>query len=106
MKKVISLEVPKTETEIQSEITKYLEKNGFRVYRMNSGRVGGVRLHPTGTPDLLAMRRGISIWIEVKKPGEEPTGDQKRIHKELRADGFKVYVVCSLEELLSYSNRG
>lgn len=93
----------KTETEIQKEIMDYLTLHGWVVYRMNSGRRAGTRLHDTGTPDLMAQKNGITIWIEVKRPGKKPTKAQLEAHQKIRDNGFKVYVVTSLKELLSYS---
>ena len=99
------LELPKTETEIQKEIIDYLTQHGWDVYRMQSGRVSGVRLHKKFTPDLMALKNGVTIWIEVKKPNEKPTEGQRKRHEEIRKNGFKVFVVDSLEALLQYSNQ-
>lgn len=98
--------IEKTETEIQAEIVKALIAHGWEVLRLNAGRKGGIRLHPSGTPDLLAMRNGNSVFIEVKKPGEEPTDIQKARHKEINANGFPVYVFHSVEELMEYPKKG
>ena len=99
-------EIEKTETEIQKEIREYSESFGWDVYRMQSGRKGGVRLHKKSTPDLMAQRKGKTIWIEVKKPGEEPDEDQLERHEEIRANGFVVLVVCSVEKLRRCSTNG
>lgn len=93
----------KTETEIQKEIMDYLTLHGWEVYRMNSGTRAGTKLHKPGTPDLMIQKNGTTIWIEVKRPGEKPSVIQKKRHEEIRANGFKVFVVTSLDELLSYS---
>lgn len=88
----------KTETEIQKEIIDYLKSIGFDVYRMNSGRKGGITLHTPGTPDLMAQRNGLTIWIEVKQPGKKPTKIQLKRHKEITENGFIVIVATSVEE--------
>ena len=58
----------KSESEIQSEIIKYLELRQFLVIRMNSGKArNNVRLCPPGTPDLMVVSpSGLIWWIEVK----------------------------------------
>lgn len=94
--------IEKSETEIQAEIVKALIQFGYEVFRMNAGRKGGIKLHPNGTPDLLAQRKGHSVWIEVKRPGEEPTEDQLKRHKEIRDNGFPVYVFHSVDEMMEY----
>jgi Holliday junction resolvase len=95
----------KTETEIQKEIMDHLKSYSWDVYRMNSGRISGVRLHKKGTPDIMAQKDGVTIWIEVKKPNEIVPDHQLKDHAEKRNNGFKVFVVTSLEELLSHSNQ-
>lgn len=92
----------KLETDHQREVVQALETWGWTVYRMNSGRKGGIRLHKKHTPDLLAQRKGRSVWIEMKKPGSEPNEGQLKRHEELRADGFTVLVLHSLDELMEY----
>lgn len=87
----------KTETEIQSEIREYLQLCGWTVYRMNSGRKGGMLLHRKGTPDLLAMRKGKSVFIEVKRPGYKPTKDQVEEHKRINDNGFAVVIADSID---------
>ena len=54
-----------------------------------------------GTPDLLVvMRHGRCLWIEVKRPGEEPTTIQRLRHRELRNLGHAVAVAHSVDEFL------
>lgn len=102
MGKYYKINQTQTETEIQKDVIDLLKAWGWTVYRMNAGRKGGIRLHPPGTPDLLAQRKGHSVWIEMKKPGEDPSEIQRKKHKELREDGFTVLVIHSVEELLKY----
>ena len=87
-----------TETEIQKQIIDYLKLSGWDVYRMNSGRKGGVTLHKKGTPDLLAMKKGLTIWVEVKQLGKKPTDIQIRRHEEIRQNGFNVFISTSLKQ--------
>lgn len=48
-----------------------------------------------GAPDRFVFWPGVSAFIEVKKPGEQPTIQQAREHARLRAAGLNVYVVDS-----------
>lgn len=49
-----------------------------------------------GAPDRLFGRDRRGIFIEFKAPGEAPSAQQTRRHKELRDDfGFEVYWVDS-----------
>jgi len=89
------------ESEIQKQIIKYLELQGYLVFRMNAGKTRyNVRLAPPGTPDLLCiMDNGKSLWIEVKQPGKKPTPVQVEFHKKLIASGHRVIVACSVEDI-------
>jgi hypothetical protein len=40
------------------------------------------------------------FWVEFKRPGEDATAEQARIHKSLRLRGESVYVCHSKEEFL------
>ena len=41
--------------------------------------------------------KGLSIWVELKAPGKEPTPAQKREHERMRRVGQTVLVIDSLE---------
>jgi Holliday junction resolvase len=89
-----------TEAEIQKQIIEYLETSGCLVFRMNAGRGrNNQRLAPAGTPDLLAVSRKGQVWIEVKRPGEEPTTEQIAMHYLLMARNQKVIVATTIEEV-------
>ena len=51
-----------------------------------------------GWPDRFYVRRGVIILVEWKRPGEEPTVQQAKLHRELRDAGVKVYWMTSLEQ--------
>ena len=94
-----------SESAIQRDIIACAEAMGAKVYRMNAGRVrvrnGWMRLCEDGTPDLLTVwPHGVSLWVEVKRPGEEPTDAQRSRHRELRALGHAVAVCESTEQFV------
>lgn len=64
----------------------------------------------SGAPDELVMlpdrhddggltRRGRCIWVELKRPGKEPTSQQAREHERLRFCGALVTVLHSREDV-------
>lgn len=54
--------------------------------------------HP-GVPDRIALLPGGRIvFVELKAPGKKPTPLQAKVHAKLRALGFEVRVIDSLEE--------
>jgi len=101
------------ETAIQTAIADALRWRGCYVERRNSGAVktakdGLVRLAPVGTPDLFVLippvvPGGLAIpaYVEVKRPGEQPTAAQQAKHRELRAFGAVVIVAHSVDEALA-----
>ena len=50
-------------------------------------------------PDLLCLKSGVYMWLEVKAPEGRLSNRQKWIHEVLRGYGATVYVVRSLEDL-------
>lgn len=94
---------PKTETEIKREITGALEACGAIVIRVNAGkvRVGSryIQLGPKKIPDIYAIGKFRKYWVEVKRPGEEPTDGQKEMIQILRDRGEEVVVATSIDDL-------
>lgn len=74
------------------------------------GERGGVALkysnaNRTGYPDrMVLMPGGRAYFVELKSAGEKPTRLQRLRHEELRALGFEVAVVASVETLEKFLN--
>ena len=49
-----------------------------------------------GLPDVLVIKRGRAAWMEVKRPGEDPTRIQEHRMRELARVGCPVTVVRSV----------
>lgn len=66
---------------------------GGRSYKLSA-------IYVAGLPDRMALLpNGVMFFAEIKSTGKKPTPIQKLIHKRLRALGFAVYVIDSLESL-------
>ncbi len=63
---------------------KYLRAQGHKIKWL---KIHGSQYQRAGTPDLLIVINGYAIWIELKKPGEEPTKLQDQELKDWRAAG-------------------
>lgn len=50
-------------------------------------------------PDVLVLLSGAHALVETKRPGEMARAGQLREHARLRAAGFRVAVICDLEQL-------
>lgn len=93
-----------TERAVQSAIMQYLRLRGYYVLRLNAGALldaqgRSVRMHPAGTPDLLAIKDGRAVFVEVKRPGKMPTERQRLMMAELRTYGARCICATSVEEL-------
>jgi hypothetical protein len=58
-------------------------------------------VYPAGVPDLLIIRDGLALFIEVKRPGGKVSPVQEVVHLQIRRRGIPVLVVTSLTELQS-----
>lgn len=93
-----------SEKAIQTEIIKLLERNGYWVTRINSGRahIGKhmIMLAHPGTPDILACSpTGHFTAIEVKKPGLHSTDIQRAVQAELKYRNAQVMEAHSADEV-------
>lgn len=52
----------------------------------------------TGAPDIGCVVNGRALFLEAKKPGEEPSADQLKWHEDARRAGAVVVVVRSVAE--------
>jgi hypothetical protein len=50
-----------------------------------------------GAPDRFVMLKGLSMWVELKAPGEKPRPSQVREHERMRSMGQRVEVIDSLD---------
>lgn len=84
------------EAVIEDHLRKCVEGNGGLCLKFVSPQRVGV-------PDRIVLLPGGHIdFIELKAPGETPTMSQLREHQRLRALGFSVEVIDSLEGVNRY----
>ena len=68
------------ESTIQSKIAKRLKENGWLVTKL-------IQTSMNGIPDLMAIRKGNVIFLEVKKPGEDASELQKYVIDNINKAG-------------------
>lgn len=76
----------KLESEIQAAIIRQYEQQGYLVVKIGL-------CNKKGFPDLMALKDGKALFIEVKRPGEKPRPLQEYRHRELREKGFEVLIL-------------
>ena len=82
------------ETTIVSKIKARAKALGFWVLKTHGGP-----FQMQGLPDLLCIKNGIAVWLEVKRPGGKATLLQVKRKEELeRVAGCRSEIVFSVEE--------
>ena len=81
------------EAEIQHQIIKTLEDAGWLVVKI-------IQTNRNGWPDLQIHKNGFTYFIEVKSENGKVSELQKYRHKQLEKQGFRVFIVSSLKQLL------
>lgn len=81
-----------SEATIQRQVMKALEKEGWTCVKL-------IQTNLNGMPDLLCMRHGMTMFVEVKsETGKASAMQLHRIH-QLKMNGFGAYVVSSVKQL-------
>jgi hypothetical protein len=85
------------ERTIVSKIERVAERHGWLAVKIHGGP-----MQRAGLPDLLCLKGGMAVWLEVKQPGlgkkSEPTALQRRRMAELSGfGGCRCHVVHSAE---------
>jgi Holliday junction resolvase len=73
------------ESKIQTKIKKKLEAEGWLVVKL-------IRTSINGIPDLLALKNGKAMFIEVKQESGKVSEIQKLRIKQLQEQGFEVNI--------------
>lgn len=81
-----------TESTIQGSIKRTLEIYGWFVSKL-------IQTSTNGIPDLMALKNGKTVFIEVKRPGNKPTPLQQFRHEQLRKKGFDVIVATKISDI-------
>ena len=68
----------------QKEIIKQYEAEGYDVVKT-------IRLNKSGYPDVIAMKDGVSIWIECKESNDTLKPLQRLRIQQLRNNGFQAF---------------
>lgn len=82
-----------SEQKIQTKIKKHLESDGWKVIKT-------IVLSEAGHPDLFCFKNGVTIFIEVKDKGKEPSQLQKLRIKNHIENGFVAFYADSYEKFL------
>ena len=86
---------PSKESTVQSSIQKWLKDNGWFTIKI-------IMASKNGIPDLMAIKNGRTIFIEVKNEIGKLSKIQEYRIKEMQQHGAEVIVARSKEEIKPY----
>jgi len=75
-----------TEKQLQTKLIKILEKNGWYVIKFNDR-------YRAGIPDMIAIKCGRTVWIELKSDTGKLSGPQERTLADLAGHGAEVFII-------------
>ena len=82
-----------TEQEIQKKVLDHLKREEWIAIKT-------IMLNKAGMPDIIAFKDGVTIFLEVKKPGGKLTPLQKNRLETLREKGFIAKVIYDPFDLI------
>lgn len=100
------------EKEIQNTICEYLQLRGHLFWRQNTAPTiqnNGDKWHframskysLKGIPDIIVIKDGMFIGLEVKRPKGKQNPDQIEFQRRCEEKGGKYYVVTNLDEVVN-----
>jgi hypothetical protein len=81
------------ESKIQARIKARFENAGWIVVKL-------IQTNCNGIPDLMCLKDGKTVFVEVKQPGKKPTELQQFRHDQLTQNGFQVFILSSEKEII------
>jgi Holliday junction resolvase len=81
------------ESKIQANIKARFEKAGWLVVKL-------IQTNCNGIPDLMCLKDGKTVFVEVKQPGKKPTELQQFRHDQLTQNGFQVFILSSEKDII------
>lgn len=87
------------ESAVLAAIVRYLKAIKAKGHGVWWLKVHGGPMQTAGVPDLVVIVDGRTYWLEVKRPGEEPTPLQAHTHEQMRTAGAEVTTVRSVEDV-------
>ena len=90
------------EADVEKQIVGFLTGRKWRVIRLRPrGKRGHARLGEVGASDYIVIRPRVpwldGFFLEVKKPGEQPRGEQYRWMTERNGEGYRTVWVDNLK---------
>jgi len=98
-----------SESDIQLAICDYLALKNYFFWRSNSVGIFDPtkkihrkpqKYHRNGVPDIILIRYGRFIGLEVKTKKGRQSDNQKEFEKDCKANGADYHIVCSVDDVI------
>lgn len=80
------------ESKIQTSIKNHMQNKGWFITKL-------IQTSTNGIPDLLCLKEGRAIFLEIKQPGHKPTPLQEFRITQLKKNGFETIVATSKKDI-------
>lgn len=94
------MNTPISEADIRTEIKRYLEAMSWFVFHVHQQ---GYRCYK-GISDYIAVKNGVVIFVEVKKPGGKQSDEQIKFEDNIISHKGLYFCVDSLDKLIRNLN--
>lgn len=84
-----------TENEIKKQVKDYLTLKGYFHFHIMQG-LGSYR----GIPDIIAVKNGRVLFLEIKKPTGRQSKYQKEFQNNIERQGGEYYVIRSINDIM------
>tara|TARA_R100001198_G_scaffold82714_2_gene55930 strand:+ start:123 stop:398 length:276 start_codon:yes stop_codon:yes gene_type:complete len=85
------------ESKIEKDSVAEAKKHGWFSFKVVSPNF-------RGAPDRAFIKDGMTVYIEYKQPGKQPTKLQAKVHQTFLEHGVKVHVCTSVAETMEVLN--
>lgn len=97
----LKLKMPaQKESDIQRVIKSWLQWQGWFVFKIHQSAISY-----KGIADLCAVKRGRTVWIEVKALRGKQSPDQEKFQKDIEEHGGEYVLAKSIDDVAEYLGR-
>jgi len=87
------------EAKLQQDANKYLRDRDIQFFHFQRGRYEKNKIQRGGLPDLIIWPgSGITLFIELKTPGNKLKQDQEEFFIKMNGKGYKCYTVSNFHD--------
>ena len=86
------------ERSVEAELVKQVKNLGGICWKFTVPSTSGV-------PDRIILYNGKTYFVELKAPGKKPRPLQRKIHRDMKAQGFPVTTIDNIEDVHEFISK-